>query len=160
MSDGFTKYDGGKTLHPTSVDVLNTYHEGQVVELPPFAEGQPLVARMSRPSIMFLAKTGKIPNKLLAKAGELFSSASKALSPDDDNMLNEVYDIMHAIAEASLLEPTLADIEGAGLTLTDEQLTFIFNYSQNGVNALEQFRRKREMSQRNRNGNKVQRPSK
>lgn len=157
MSHEFTQIDCAKKLKPTSIELLNTYHGGQVVELPPFAEGQPLVARMSRPSIMFLAKTGKIPNQLLSKAGELFSGNAKALSSDDGNMLNEVYDVMHAIAEASLLEPTLADIEGAGLQLTDDQLTFIFNYSQNGVQVLEQFRRKREMSQRNRNGGKVQR---
>lgn len=105
---------------------------------------------------MFLAKVGKIPNSLLSKAGELFAGSGKALASDDNNMLNEVYDIMHTIAEASLIEPTLADIEGAGLQLTDDQLTFIFNYSQNGVQTLEQFRRKREVSQRNRNGGKVQ----
>lgn len=156
MSHEFTQVNGGKQLKPTSVQALNSYHSGQIVELPPFAEGQPLVARMSRPSIMFLAKVGKIPNSLLSKAGELFAGSGKALASDDNNMLNEVYDIMHTIAEASLIEPTLADIEGAGLQLTDDQLTFIFNYSQNGVQTLEQFRRKREVSQRNRNGGKVQ----
>lgn len=156
MSHEFTSVNGGKQLKPTSVNALNSYNQGQIVELPPFAEGQPLVARMSRPSIMFLAKAGKIPNSLLSKAGELFAGSGKALASDDSNMLNEVYDIMHTIAEASLIEPTLADIEGAGLQLTDDQLTFIFNYSQNGVQTLEQFRRKREVSQRNRNGGKVQ----
>ena len=138
----------------TSIDQLKQYAKGNIVELPGFGEGQPFVVRMKRPSLLKLAESGMIPNTLLAKAGEMFSSGSRALQDESGNMLSEVYSILDVIARASLVEPTMDDIEDAGLTLTDEQLMAIFNYSQNGVKALEQFRRQREVSERNRGFNK------
>lgn len=138
----------------TSIDQLKQYAMGNIVELPGFGEGQPLVVRMTRPSLLKLAESGMIPNTLLTKAGEMFSSGSRAFQDESGNMLSEVYSILDVIARASLVEPTLDDIEEAGLTLTDEQLMAIFNYSQNGVKALEQFRRQREVSERNRGFNK------
>lgn len=49
----------------TSLQNLKTYTKGQIVELPPFAEGMPFVARLKRPSMLALVKSGKIPNELL-----------------------------------------------------------------------------------------------
>ena len=143
-----------EATHITSFDQLKQYAMGNIVELPGFGEGQPLVVRMKRPSLLKLAESGMIPNTLLAKAGEMFSSGSRAFKDESGNMLSEVYSILDVIARASLVEPTMDDIEEAGLTLTDEQLMAIFNYSQNGVKALEQFRRQREVSERNRGFNK------
>lgn len=125
---------------PTSIDQLKEYADGTVVELPPFGEGQRFFVRLRRPSLMMLAKTGKIPNQLLAKASEMFASGANALNDSDGNMLSEVYDIMHSIADASMVEPTLADIEEAGVSMTDEQMMAVFSYTQNGVSALSQFR--------------------
>ena len=51
-----------------------------------------------------------------------------------------MYEIMKIMANACLVEPSLKDIEEAGLELTDIQLTAIFNYSQRGLNGLESFR--------------------
>ena len=138
----------------TSFEQLKTYAKGHVVELPGFGEGQPLVVRMTRPSLLKLAQSGMIPNTLLSKAGEMFSSGSKAFNDESGNMLTEVYNIMEVIAEAALVSPTFKDIQDAGLQLTDEQLMAIFNYSQNGVKALEQFRRQREVLERNRGRDK------
>ena len=140
----FTNDNSMNKLKPTSFELLKSYSSGSVVELPSFAEGQPFFARMSRPSMLKLAKNGVIPNSLLTKAADLFSKGSRAMANTDESMLSEFYDIMYAIADASLIEPTMEDIENAGLELTDEQLMAIFNYSQNGVKALEQFRGKRE----------------
>lgn len=125
----------------TSVTDLQTYAAGVVVRFPDFAEGQPFVARVRRPSMLVLAKAGKIPNSLLVTAGELFSKGGGAMDADNEKMLGDMYDIMHIICEASLMQPTLNEIEGAGLQLSDDQMMAIFNYSQAGVKALESFRK-------------------
>lgn len=116
----------------TTLADLQNYAKGTVVRLPDFAEGQPFVARLRRPSMLVLAKQGKIPNSLLSAAGELFSKGGEALDADNENMLSEVYDICKIICSASLLQPTMDEIESAGIELSDEQIMAIFNYSQSG----------------------------
>lgn len=125
----------------TSASDLQNYAMGVVIRLPDFAEGQPLVARVRRPSMLVLAKTGKIPNTLLTTAGELFSKGGGGLDSDNEKMLSDMYDIMHILCESALLQPTLHEIESAGLSLSDDQMMAIFNYSQAGVKALESFRK-------------------
>lgn len=130
-----------KVMGITSISDLQTYAAGTVVRFPDFTEGQPFVARVRRPSLLVLAKSGKIPNSLLTAAGELFAKGGSGLDSDNDKMLSDMYDIMHIICEASLVQPTLAEIEGAGIQLSDDQMMAIFNYSQAGVKALESFRK-------------------
>ena len=72
-------------------------------------------------------------------AGSLFVSDGNALDSDDPDMLGKVSSLLTEVAKASLIEPTLEDINNAGLELTDEQLMAIFNYSQSGVEALKPF---------------------
>lgn len=127
----------------TSLSDLQSYAKGTVVRFPDFADGQPLVARVRRPSLLALAKNGKIPNALLGSANELFSNGTQSkdgaeLSPD---VLTDMYKIMTIMAEATFIEPTYEQIVGAGLELTDEQLAVVFGYSQSGVNALDNFRK-------------------
>ena len=126
-------------LNVISVSQLNDYAKGVVIELPPFAEGQPLTARVRRPSLMVLAKSGKIPNPLLGTANALFNNP-KALDIDEDQLIIEMASIMDIVAEASLIEPSLEEIKAAGLDLTDQQYVTLFNYSQKGVQALDSFR--------------------
>lgn len=128
-------------MNITSVTDLQSYAVGTVVRFPDFAEGQPFVARVRRPSLLVLAKQGKIPNTLLSVAGELFTKGGGGMDSDNEGMLGDMYDIMYIICEASLMQPTMKDIEGAGLSLSDDQLMAIFNYSQTGVKALESFRK-------------------
>ena len=128
-------------MNITSLADLQSYAKGTVVRFPDFAEGQPFVARVRRPSMLVLAKQGKIPNSLLTAAGELFSKGGAGMDADNENMLSDVYDICKIICSASLVEPTMADIESAGIELSDDQLMAIFNYTQNGVKALESFRK-------------------
>lgn len=130
----------GQAMSITSMSNLQQYAAGVVVRLPDFAEGQPFVARVRRPSMLVLAKSGKIPNTLLHTAGELFSKGGSGLDPDNVGMLGDMYDIMHIICESALIAPTLGEIESAGLQLSDDQMMAIFNYSQAGVKALESFR--------------------
>lgn len=130
-----------ENLQVTSLQDLTLYARGEVVELPPFAEGQPFVARLRRPSIMGLVKRGKIPNALLQKANELFSGGvAGAFDEQNEESLKDLFDLMDTICDASFVEPTYEQIKGAGIELTDEQYMFVFNYSQRGVQALESFR--------------------
>lgn len=124
----------------TTIHDLQGYVGGKIVRLPDFAEGQPLVARVKRPSLLIMAKQGKIPNTLLGAAGELFTKGGSGIDSDNTRMLGDMYDVCHLIAEASLVEPSLAEIEGVGLELTDDQMMALFNYSQVGTKALESFR--------------------
>lgn len=129
-------------LVPTSIAEIATYKNGTVVQLPSFADGQPFVARMVRPSMLALVKSGKIPNSLLNQATSLFANGTGALNSQGKNGTNvsELFDVIDVIVDAALLEPTLSDIRSVGMELTDDQLMAIFSYTQRGVKALEQFR--------------------
>ena len=122
----------------TTVDDLKEYAKGQIVQLPSFADGQPLVVRMKRPSLMILAKSGKIPNKLLKTATEMFNGESDADNEDLD-ALSKTFELLEIICEASLVEPKYKDFKSAGIDLSDEQLIAIFNYTQRGIEALNSF---------------------
>ena len=121
----------------TSISQLNEYAKGQLVELPSFGEGQPFFARLRRPSMLALAKSGKIPNSLLATANRMFDSS---LDIKNENMLKDFYMVMETILEASFVEPTYQEIKDAGVQLSDDQMIFVFNYTQQGVKILDQFR--------------------
>ena len=128
-------------LQVTTLADLQRYARGQLVELPPFADGQPLVVRMKRPSLMMLAKSGKIPNGLMKTASALFNGDDLTESGmPEDEMLEKTYDILTLICEASLVEPNMEDFKKAGIELSDNQMIAIFNYTQQGIGALESFR--------------------
>lgn len=128
----------------TSLADLQVYAQGQVVELPGFFSEEPFVVRLRRPSLLALTKSGKIPNALLSAANELFTGKQDKSDPVD---LSEIMGVLEVICESALLEPTYKDVVDAGLTLTDEQYTAIFNFSQRGIKALEPFRTKSEKHQ-------------
>ena len=131
-----------REVNVTSIEDLKNYASGTIVEMPPFAEGQPLIARLRRPSILGMAKQGKIPNTLLVKANELFLQNGAGLDAEEEDTMKQLYDVLDLIAKETLVEPTYEDIKSVGLELTDEQMMFLFNYSQQGVKALESFRTK------------------
>lgn len=129
-----------REVNVTSIEDLKNYANGTVVEMPPFAEGQLLIARLKRPSILGMAKQGKIPNSLLVKANELFLQNGVGLDAEEEDTMKQLYDVLDLIAKETLVEPTYEEIKSVGLELTDEQMMFLFNYSQQGVKALESFR--------------------
>ena len=129
-----------REVNVTSIEDLKNYASGTIVEMPPFAEGQPLIAILKRPSILGMAKQGKIPNTLLVKANELFLQNGAGLDAEEEDTMKQLYDVLDLIAKETLVEPTYEDIKSVGLELTDEQMMFLFNYSQQGVKALESFR--------------------
>lgn len=123
----------------TKLSKLAEYSKGQIVEFPEFGEGQPFVARLRRPSMLSLAKSGKIPNSLLNSATTLFNN-DMANADLNETFLKEMYEVMEVICEASFVEPTYKEIVESGVELTDEQMIFVFNYSQRGVQSLNSFR--------------------
>lgn len=129
-----------EAMGTTSIFDLQTYAKGTLVRFPDFAEGQPFVARVRRPSMLVLAKQGKIPNTLLQSANELFQGGGAGMDGDNENMLADIYSICEIICESALKEPTYQQIKDAGLELSDDQLMAIFNYTQTGAKALESFR--------------------
>lgn len=132
-----------ENMKVTSMEDLKGYANGKIIELPPFDDGLPLVARMRRPSLMVLMKSGKIPNELLKAAQSIFTSNEKTgLKVESTDQLVEYISIFEIMAEASLIEPSFKDINESGMSLNDKQLMAIFNYSQQGVKALDSFREK------------------
>jgi hypothetical protein len=135
-----TPVNCNQAMHITTISDLQSYVQGTVVRFPDFGDGQPFVARVRRPSMLVLAKQGKIPNALLTAAGELFSKGGNAMDADNKNMLGDMYGIMDVIATAALIQPSMEEIKSVGLELSDDQMMAIFNYAQAGVKALEPFR--------------------
>lgn len=128
-----------KQLEITPITTLKEYSNGDIVQFPPFSENKPFVAQVKRPSMMVLMKTGKIPNSLLSAANALFSGDMKI--DNDAELYREILGVIEILAEASFVNPTWNEIKDAGIELTDEQYTFLFNYIQRGVKALEPFRK-------------------
>lgn len=127
-------------LKVTDIESLKKYSNGTVVELPSFSESQPFVARLKRPSLLGMVKQGKIPNTLLVRANELFVQTGAGFDVEEENMMEQMFDVLELMAGETFVEPTYKEIKEAGIQLTDEQLMFIFNYAQQGVRALESFR--------------------
>lgn len=122
----------------TSLESLQEYGRGAIVQLPSFAEGQPFVARLRRPSMMALAKSGKIPNALLSTANSLFIKGG--VDAADDSVMKDVLSVVDVLCAAAFVEPTYEQLQKVGVELTDEQYMFIFNYTQKGIKALQPFR--------------------
>ena len=125
----------------TSIEELLKYKNGNVVELPSFGEGQPFFAILRRPSMMSLVKSKKIPNQLLATANRMFEDGvQNAFDAGDESIMEDMLSVIDVICEASFVSPTYNELKENDIQLTDEQLLFIFNYSQTGVKALDSFR--------------------
>lgn len=123
----------------TSIIDIQKVSGGEVVELPGFDGQNPFIAKLKRPSLLMMVKTGKIPNTLINQATQLFQRGAGSLGKD--NTVSDMYDIMTTVCEAALVNPSYADLKANGISLTDEQMMAIFSYTQQGVKALEQFRK-------------------
>ena len=131
----------GQKFQVTTIDELKSYQRGQLVVLPPFAEGQPFIARLRRPSLMVLIKSGKIPNQLIAMATKMFANGGGAIDSDDADSIIELLDVVDVLAEAAFVQPTYKQLQEAGIQLTDDQYMALFSYTQNGVEGLKSFRK-------------------
>ena len=126
-----------KVKKVTSIDDLKKYNDGAVVELPPFAEGQPFVVKMKRPSLMRLATNGTIPNALMDSGTSLFEGDTHV---KDKFVVSHMLRVMEIVCESAFVSPSWEEIKSSGIELTDDQLIAAFNYTQNGIKALDSFR--------------------
>lgn len=131
-------------LKVTSIAELKKMANGEIVELPGFTDGTTFVARLKRPSMLALAKSGKIPNNLLGAANKLFIGVGNVLNSNNnknnDDALSELFDIIEVICEECFVEPSYKELKDNGIELTDQQKLAIFTYTQRGVKSLENFR--------------------
>ena len=130
-------------LKVTTIDELIGYSKGQLVELPAFAEGQPFVARLIRPSLLDMVADGTIPNPLISTANKLFMSGVSSIDEKSEVDMKNFITLMDNICRRALVEPSYNLLEDNGIKLTDEQRAAIMNYVQHGVKALDSFRLKR-----------------
>lgn len=124
----------------TTLQELLEYQKGQLVQLPDFAEGQPFFAMLRRPSMMALMKSGKIPNDLVNTANRLFNG--RGMDEHKETAMADILGVFDVLCDATFVEPKYQDMKEAGIELTDQQLMAVFNYTQEGVKALESFRSK------------------
>lgn len=122
----------------TSIQDLVEFSRGEIVQLPSFREGCPFIARLKRPSLMMLVKSGKIPNQLITSANKLFNG--KGIDDSKEESMGQAMEIFEIICDSTFVEPKYADLKEAGVELTDEQFMAVFNYTQAGVKALIPFR--------------------
>lgn len=129
-------------LKVTPIEDIVRANAPKIVELPPFPDGTPFAAKLRRPSMLMLMKSGRIPNRLIETASGLFPGDKK---PKKENVdFTELVPMMEAVCEASLVEPTMKQLRENDVQLTDAQMNAIFAYSQKGAEGLEQFRKQSE----------------
>ncbi len=136
----------------TSLEQLQQIKQTEIVELPSFEDGTPLIVEIKKPNMMQLLTSGKIPNTLLSVATEMFNGKTEKVmgkASTDIKTLKELVGMMEVLAEASLVNPSYKDIKKANIQLTENQLMSLLIYSQGGVKALENFRNKQANNQSN-----------
>lgn len=138
-----------ENIKVTSIDQLKLMSGGEIVKLPPFIHGQDFYAKLRRPSMLKLVQSGQVPNSLLRTANMLFSGGVDKELDRDDEFMKDMFDLIDVLAGAVFVEPSWTELKNAGIELTDEQYMFIFNYTQEGVKALEPFRENEETATTN-----------
>lgn len=123
----------------TSIEQFKRYAGGSEVELPGFVSGETITVKLRRPSVMTMVADGKIPNPLMGIAAEMFNSGVNSTIQSADGMKNTA-ELLRIYAKAALVEPAYADLEAAGVQLTDGQLTAIYSYVMTGVDQIKRFR--------------------
>jgi hypothetical protein len=128
-------------MEVTTLEQLQEYAKGSIVKLPDFAEGQPFVVRMKKPSLISMLASNQIPNELMNVATELFEGGNKKKEVGkNQNNVSDLIQLCRLIAKESLIQPSLDEITDVGLNLSDEQFLAIFDWTQGGVKTLTPFR--------------------
>ena len=136
----------------TSLEQLKSIRQSEIVELPNFEDGTPLIVEIKRPNMMQLITSGKIPNTLLSISMDMFNGKGSEVTEkamNDAKALKELVQMMEVIAEVSLVKPSYKDIKSANIELNEMQLMAILTYSQGGIKALENFRNGQTNNQNN-----------
>lgn len=123
-------------MEVTSLEELKQIAQGEVIPLPGFVVDKQFCARVKRVSLLGLVQKGVIPNSLLSAANELFYGKN---SNNKNVDMKEISNVMIIMAESTLVEPSVDQLKEIDLSLTDEQIVALFNYTQKGLKAIEKF---------------------
>lgn len=93
-----------------------------------------LTIMVQKPSLLAIARKGKIPNALMAEVSAMFGETAKNQKATE-NLVNDNFsdlvELVEAMCEAAVVEPKYADIKDY---LSDEQKFEIFSFTQADVN--------------------------
>ena len=136
----------------TSIEQLKSACTPEIIELPGFDPDTAVYFKVRRANLRSMVKAGKVPNPLLAAAQRLYEGAeSKAKTS-----FGEIVKVMNLVVGSAMLEPTMADLDDAGIELTEDQFGMLWAYSQRGASALIPFRGKPSRSPADPNGKGVE----
>lgn len=100
---------------------------------------EPFRCILRRPSMHQMVAAGTVPNPLIPTVERLFTATvPKEMTPDEQRRESEA---LLAIARATLKEPSAAQLEEAGVLLTDQQIMEIYAFAVAGPKGLSSFRR-------------------
>jgi len=112
---------------------------GQVIELPSGA-----VARLVRPHLLALVKTGQIPDLLSAQVSELFGTSKTPAEVQAGISPESMIELINITSKLAFIEPKITDTPGVNeLSIDDidfEDRTFVFWWCQGGAADLKSFR--------------------
>ena len=147
-----------ENLQVTSLEQLKKVKQTDIVSLGKFEDGTEVVAELKRPDMLALAAEGKIPNSLLTEVAKLFNGKNelaKDVLKDDGEAFVQLGQLMDILAKASLVNPTMKQLDEINVTLTQEMKTTIMMYFQGGVETLKNFRKEQEHNANNQPGVEV-----
>lgn len=123
------------------------------LEVPGFEEGETLIFKVKKASLMGLVTQGKVPNHLLGVAMEMMGQKrdkkAKKEEKSEAEELKEAAQLVELYCRLCMVEPTYEEMEDI---LTDEQYQAIFDFGINGVTKLADFRKDREDGTNNNDG--------
>ncbi len=112
-------------------------YAAEEVTLPGWGPEAGFSCRLRRPGLVVMAEAaGFVPNPLLSAVEELFFPAGKSVKLPPEQQAKA----LHAIARYALVSPTMDELNGAGLQLTDEQYLSIYAFALKGAEGLSRFR--------------------
>lgn len=132
-------------LKITNVNEIKEYFEGEIVELAPFENGKPFVARVRVPSLVEIYRLGKIPNTLIVEVKKYFDTLEKDENNNvainfADKRARSLMNLALKMADVVLIEPSMKELRGAKIRLSDMQLLSIYNYVDKKVSEMIPFR--------------------
>lgn len=96
-----------------------------------------ITVKLRKPSLTEMIAGDYVPNPLLSTVSKLFRANPKELAEISET---EAAKGMHCIASRALVEPSMEQLQAAGVSLTDDQYEQIYAYVLGGAAALERFR--------------------
>lgn len=115
----------------------------QVVALPGWEPGEAFNVKLRRASLLSLVQQGVIPNQLLPIVHKILQSEGKfnPMTDSSSEEFKQFLEMLSAVCKAVMVEPSYEEVAEY---LTDIQRSAIFLYAQQGLKALELFRKRQE----------------